>query len=295
VHVLTKIFIVLVTALALAIVPLVAVHATNEGKFKQRWMDEQNKYAASSADLATALAQKNSLQTELGAQIQELNTTIATLRKESDLKAADVRKLQSDLASSKSMQASINSNIEILAQSGKQSVTTNEALVNEVRGLRDIVVATSKEQVELEETLSTVQSQLEVADAARKALQEELQKLNEEKTMAMSHVARFIAAFGELPSASIGDLGGVPADRDLSATVLDVQKVNDQTLVELNVGSRDGVKEGWTLLVSDGGSFVANVRIIKVDVNRCTAVVVLEQSSGGGVAKGHKAVARRGE
>ena len=294
-HVLTKIFIVLVTALALAIVPLVAVHATNEGKFKQRWMDEQNKYAASSADLATALAQKNALQAELGTQIQELNTTIATLRKENDLKGADVRKLQSDLAASKSMQASINSNIEILAQSGKQSVTTNEALVNEVRGLRDVVVATSKEQVELEETVSTLQSQLEVADAARKALQEEVQKLNEEKAVAMSHVAKFVAYYGELPTASIGELRGVPADRDLSATVLDVQKLNDQTLVELNVGSRDGVKEGWMLTVGDGGNFIANVRIIKVDVNRATAVVVLEQSSRGGVAKGQKAVARRGE
>jgi TolA-binding protein len=300
VHVLTKIFIVLVTALALAIVPLVAVNATNEGRFKQRWMDEQGKYAAAAADLASLQSQKTALQAELEKQIAELNTTIASLRRDNDLKASDVRKLQSDLASAKAMQASINSNLEIMAQSGKQAVTTNETLVKEVRDLRERVIARERESVELEEVVSTLQSQLEVADAARKALQEELQKVNEEKGVAMAQVAKFIASYGELPTASAGELRGdaagrVPADRDLSATILDVKRINDQSLVELNVGSRDGVKEGWTLIVGDGGNFIANVRIIKVDVNRSTGVVELENSARGGVARGQKAIARRGE
>ncbi len=297
-HVLTKIFIVLVTALTLAIVPLVAVYATNEGKFKQRWMDEQGKAASASADLSSALAQKTALQSELDMRIAQLDAQILSLKKDNDLKSADARRLQSDLASAKSMQASINSNLEIMAQSGKQSVLTNETLVKEVRDLRERVVSSEKTVVELDETVSTLQSQLEVADAARKALQEELQKLGEEKTVAMSQVAKFVAYYGELPTANAGELrdaGRVPADRDLSSTVLDVKKVNDQTLVELNVGSRDGVREGWTLIVGDGGKFIANVRIMKVDVNRSTGVVELENAGRGGVQKGQKAIARRGE
>jgi len=39
VHVLTKIFIVLVALLTVAIVPLVAVNVTNEGKFQAKYKD----------------------------------------------------------------------------------------------------------------------------------------------------------------------------------------------------------------------------------------------------------------
>ncbi len=298
-HVLTKIFIVLVTLLALAIVPLVAVHATNEGKYKQLWMNEEAAAASANAKAATLEAQKAAAETALANQITELNTVIAGLRKESDLKGAEIRKLQADLKASAGLQASINSNLEIMAQSGKQAVTTNEALVREVRDLREKVILAEKTVIELDQTVSTLQAQLDVADAARKAVQEELQKVREEKVAALSESAKYRAMFGELPAA-VGvtaiseDTGRVPADRDLSSTVLGVSNVNGQTLVEVNAGARDGVKEGWTLVVSDGGTYVADIRIIKVDVNRATGIAKFV-NAGQTITVGQRAVARRGE
>ncbi len=298
-HVLTKIFIVLVTLLALAIVPLVAVYATNEGKYKQLWMNEEANAASAAAKASALEAQKAAAETALATQITELNNIIAGLRKEADLKGADIRKLQGDLKASSSLQASINSNLEIMAQTGKQAVTTNEALVKEVRDLREKVILAEKTVIELDQTVSTLQSQLEVADAARKAVQEELQKVREEKVAALAESAKFRAMFGELPKA-VGvaaiseDAGRVPADRDLSATVLSVSAVNGQNLVEVNAGARDGIKEGWTLVVSDGGNYVADIRIIKVDVNRATGIAKFV-NSGQSIAVGQRAVARRGE
>jgi hypothetical protein len=289
VHPLTKIFIVLVALLAVAIVPLVAVNAANEGTFKRRWLDEQAKSAAATTELAAARANHQATEAALSKTISE-----------GDSRAAQLRKVEGELAAARALQATINSNLEIMAQTGKASTALNESLVRELRDLRAKVVESEKQVVELDEAVATLTSQLEVADAARRSLQEELIRISEEKAFAVASIAKYVAYFGELPAASAGattilDGGRIPADRDLSATVVGVQRIGDSTLAEINAGSRDGVREGWVLMIGDSGRFVANLRIIEVDVNRATGVVELENRSGGSVAIGQRAVARRGE
>lgn len=301
-HVLTKIFIVLVTLLALAIVPLVAIRSTNEGKYKQLWMDEQALSAAASAKASAVESQKAALEASYSNQITDLNGLIARIKEDADKKAAELRKAQGELKSAATLQASINSNLEIMAQAGKQSASTNEALVKEVRDLRDKVLASERMVIELDEAVSTLQSQLDVADASRRALQEELQKVREEKVASDSRVARYVAMYGEIAEAGksvlVGDLSGdstrVPATKDLTATVQNVTEVNGQTLVELNVGDRDGVAMGWTLVVSDGANYVADIRIVKVDVNRSTGVASFV-NAGRSINVGQRAVAHRGQ
>lgn len=298
-HVLTKIFIVLVTLLALAIVPLVAVRSTNEGKYKQLWMNEASATASANAQAAALQAQKAALETTYQNQVSELNNTIATLRRDADTKASELRKVQGELKSAAALQASINSNLEVMAQAGKQSAATNEALVGEVRELREKILAAEKSVIELDEAVSTLQSQLEVADASRKALQEELQKVREEKVAAENRVAKYVAMYGEVGgNVGVGaisdDTSRVPATRDLTATVQNVTALNGQTLVEINVGTRDGVQEGWTLVVSEGSNYIADIRIIKVDVNRATGVASFV-NTGRTVAVGQRAVSHRGQ
>lgn len=299
-HPLTKIFIVLVALLAVAVVPLVAVNAANEGTFKRKWLDEQAKAAAATSDLAAAQVNHQATEASLTRTVSELQGEIARLTKDGDTRAAQLRKLEGDLASARSLQATINSNLEIMAQTGKASTSLNETLVRELRDLRQKVVDGEKQVVELDEAVSMLTSQLEVADAARRALQEELVRLQEEKNTAVASVSKYVAYFGELPAASAGvtagvDGGRIPADRDLTATVLSVRRDGNSTLAEINAGSRDGIREGWVLTVGDSGRFVGNLRIIEVDVNRATGVVELENLTRGSVAIGQKAIARRGE
>jgi hypothetical protein len=67
-------------------------------------------------------------------------------------------------------------------------------------------------------------------------------------------------------------------------------------LAEINAGSRDGLKAGWVLTIGDGGTFIGNLRVTEVDVNRAVGVVELEDASNRGeVRVGQRAVARAGE
>jgi hypothetical protein len=49
VHVLTKIFIVLVALLAVLLTPLVVVFASNEGTYRTKWLEEQGRAKAAQA------------------------------------------------------------------------------------------------------------------------------------------------------------------------------------------------------------------------------------------------------
>jgi hypothetical protein len=69
-----------------------------------------------------------------------------------------------------------------------------------------------------------------------------------------------------------------------------------QALAEINAGSRDGIKAGWVLTIGDGATFVANLRITQVDVNRSVGVIELEDTAARGEVKaGQRAIARAGE
>jgi len=297
VHVLTKIFIVLVALLAVAIVPLVAVNATNESTFQKKYKEAQASVTAAEAVLNTERSAWLAAQQKLEGSLREMEARVADLTKQADAKSVEARKAQQELAGTKAAQASIASSLEILAQNGKASNELTETLVAELRTLRTRSMDSEKRLVELQEAFDASQSSLEVADAARRALQEEVRRLADEKDRALTTVADYVATVGELPKAKAGAVSDrVVASRSVSATVIGVRRENGSTLAEINAGARDGVKAGWTMTIGDGSTFVGNLRITEVDVNRAVGVVELEDAAARGEVKvGQRAIARAGE
>ena len=298
-HILTKIFVVLVALLTVAIVPLVAVNATNESSFQKKFKDAQTAQKAAEATLESERlawnAQTQKLEADLGAAKQD----VANLRKEVDARAAAVRKAEQDLAGTKAAQASVAASLETLSQTGKANTELTDALVSELRTLRTRAMESEKRLVEMQEAYDKSQSELEVADAARRALQEENKRLGDEKDRAVATVAEYVASVGELKQARTGAVGDgtrVVATKNLAATIINVRRGDGAALAEINAGSRDGVKAGWVLAIGDGSTFVGNLRITEVVVNRSVGVIELEDAGSRGEVKvGQRAVARAGE
>jgi hypothetical protein len=297
VHLLTKLFVVLVSLLAVMITPLVAVNAVNEQSFKDKWLAAEQKRNAAIEQLDGEQQARMAEASAAAVQTKELELRIAQVQKDYDASVAEARRLQGELADARSGQEDIRARIAMMAQTQQAQQQLGETLVAELRGLRTRAVDAERQAVDLEQELGVVRSQLEVAQAARRALQEEVQQLNEERDQAMDTIARYVAYIGELPSARAGAAAGYrPADRNLSASIVNVRRSEDSTLAEINAGSRDGVQEGWVLTIADGSRFVGNLRIIEVDVNRATGVIELEDTdSRGAVRAGQRAIARKGQ
>jgi hypothetical protein len=292
VHVLTKIFIVLVSLLAVLLVPLVVVFATNENNYKARWQEAESLKAMALEEAKTAGTRLVADRTQLELQIEELkraNQELDKARTEADTTA---RLVQSQLAAANATQQTIVGDIAMVKNILEASHQLTESLVSEVRTLRTQAVALEREKVELDEANRDILSQLEVAEQARRALAEEFQRLKDEHSKAMTQLGMAISqGFGKRDDIRTG----VRPDITLTAAVVRVERSSGQVLAEIDAGSRDGVKKDWTMTIGSGGNFIANLRIVNVDINRATGIVTLEDKARGLVQVGNTAHAVAGQ
>ncbi len=295
-HILTKIFVVLVSLLAVLLVPLVVVYAYNEDSYKAKYHVAVDTADANAVDLDRAKSIGAAQLQGKEIEIQELRGEKARLEGDVADAERDMRDLQNRLVAAESMQAEINTKLTTLTSTSQAAQELNESLIMELRGIRSQASASERQKVELDEALRDFRGQLEVATAARRALQEELQQLKGEHAKSLEQLSFYHARYPELQfDLDSPILGGILPDRNLDTTVIGVRRENGQVLAEIEVGTRDGVKKGWTGTISYGGDFIANIRLIEVDINRSVGVVDLEAKSRGLVQIGHRVFFRAGD
>jgi TolA-binding protein len=299
VNVVTKIFIVLVSLLAVLLVPLVAVNASNGAALKKRIIDLKGQVTEASAMTDAESASRQRAEAELQQQIRDLEVHRDQVQQSNTTLQGTIANRERELNGYDSRMASFEASLKVLTETDRSKAQLAEALVGELREVRDRAISSERRIVDLQEYLGDVENQLEVADAARRQLQEQVVRLSEDKDHAVGTIAKYVAFVGELPEARAGATSGgarVPADRDLSATVIAVRRSADGTLAEINAGTRDGVTDGWVLAITDGSRFVGNLRIIETDINRATGVIELEDVAARGEVKpGMRAIARKGD
>lgn len=289
-HVLTKIFIVLVSILALMMVPLVVVYAHNENSFKSRFNEAEAKTNTALESMKAAEARAGAEQSRLQLMIDDLRAQNTKLQNEKTAADVTVNQLTSQLAAAQSTQAGIVGDITQIRTAVEAGQQLTQSLVEEIRELRANAVAIERQRVELDEELADTRSQLEVAEQARRALQEELARIKDDHAKALTQLSAYVAKHGDLDirAGALKDRAIRP-DINLTATVIRVERSSGQVLAEIDAGSRDGVKENWSMTIGNGGEFIANLRIINVDINRSTGIVTLENKERGFVQVGFTA------
>ena len=304
-HILTKILVVLVALLVVALVPLAAVSSTNQFVFKQQAVEAQANLKKQESEVAVAHDAYNASVAALQAKVATLESTLraATMERDKETqmradKERDVERARIELAELKG---------QVGAFSANDTLQTKliDAMRQDIESARTQYLAAEKARVELQDSLARMQGDLDSETAAKRQLQEQLQKVSEEKERAMADVQRYAALHGTAPVAGAAPTRAgatsdarlpVVADRSLSATLVDVKREPDATLAEINAGSRDGIKEGWVMTIADGSNFIGNLRIVTVDVNRAVGIVELEDAAARGEVKsGQRAIARKGE
>ena len=298
-HILTKILVVLVALLVVALVPLAAVSSTNQMVFKQQAADAQANMKKQEGEIAVAHDAYNASVAALQAKVATLESGLraATMERDKEIqmrtdKDVQLQRALIDLSEAKADSQAFKNN------DGLQTKLI-DAMRQDIEAARTQYLAAEKARVELQDSLARMQGDLDSESAAKRQLQEQLQKVSEDKERAMADVQRYAALHGSVaPQAGATSDSRLPvvADRSLSATLIDIKREPDATLAEINAGSRDGIKEGWVMTIADGSNFIGNLRIVTVDVNRAVGIVELEDAAARGEVKsGQRAIARKGE
>lgn len=288
-HVLTKIFIVLVSLLACMLVPLVVAYAHNENSYEARFQDAESKANAATAQLASAQASFDAVRDSLNGEVASLETTVAGLRQQMIGLEGDLRQAEQSLATADSNEEQIQAQLTMLASTNEIGQTLRQTLLNDVRELRDSMLESERERIELDEAYQQVVAEKEVAEKAYRALQEEVAQIRSERAALYNTVEQYVGQYGSLRTDVVQT--GILPDRELETRVTQVRRNRSEVLAEIDAGSRDGVKVGWRMVISNRNGYVASLRITEVDINKSVGVVELEGRSGGGrVAVGDKAV-----
>lgn len=294
-HILTKIFIVLVTMLAIFMVPLVVVSAKNQEYWKTRSIDLDASHRLVTSQLQDERQSHQGEQARLNQELQAYSQRLSELQ--SNIASCEKRRLEIDSqlltanlaisehgATSRTMLKSLQTNSDL-----------NRVLVEDLQKLRGRAISAEREKLELDDALRERDSQLQVALAARRKLEEELKEVLDQQLTAMQRISEYVARFGALDDTGMTLDEGLAPDRNLESTILNISRSEDQTLVEIDAGTRDGVKEGWILTIGQDGTFIGKLRIISVDINRSTGILTLENPDRGLARIGHRAYALMGQ
>ena len=233
---------------------------------------------------------------------------MAKAQGERDAALTDAAVVSGLVASNKAQLDRLASNLQVFAESDKIKSELVSTVSKELVTLRTNLTKADRENVQLDDTVANLTSENEVVKAQLRQTQEQLKQASDDRDKtaadaknANEQLKKYGTFAGALPQARPGATSGangdakIPADRSLSATIINVRRGADTTMAEINAGSRDGVQPGWVMSIADGGKYVGNLRITTVDVNRSVGVVELEQAGKGEVRTGLRAIARKGE
>jgi len=293
VHILTKIFIVLVTLLAVAMVPLVATYTTNENSYRAKFRaaDDQQRLAMIRAGDAESalLAQRVQMQNEIDSR----DATIGSLRSDQAATRASIESLRAQVGRLESQLSQSNANLQALSSASEVNSALKERFVSENYTLRENIIDAERMIMEMEDLLEDTRLEAQGALRAERKAQEERYDLEEQLDAVRGQLTAYISKFGELETVVAVDTGMAP-DRSLASTVLTVSRANDDVLVEINAGSRDGVQQGWVMTVGQDGTFLGRLQVEQVDINRSIGRVTLEDPSRGLVVPGSSVYAVKG-
>ncbi len=292
-HILTKIFIVLVTLLAVAIVPLVATYTTNENTYRAKFRsadDQQRLAMIRAADAETALfAQRVQLQNEIDTR----DATIGTLRGEQSNTRSSLSSLKAQIGRLESQLSQSNANLQALSSASEVNSELKQRFVVENYTLRQNVIDAERMIMDMEDTLEDARMEAQGAMRAEQKAIEERHEMEKEIDAIRSKLVSYVSKFGELETLDTVITGTAP-DRSLSSTVLTVSRDGGEVLVEINSGSRDGVQKGWIMTVGQNGTFLGRLQIEEVDINRSIGRISLEDPSRGLVMPGSSVYAVKG-
>lgn len=281
---LTKTFVVVVTILAVILVALVIPFVAQVDDDRQAYRDAQLAFNTQLAVANKEAADARAEMAKQGEKDQENADNIRQLQEELAMVKSDRTELQAKLAQTENTMARMTAAIEVANR-------VNENKDGQIGDLSKLVqeqIASLGQQqsqiADLTQTLINVRQDNRRLSNNFRRIQEENKALAQEVEEASAMIEQqreVIAANGidiEKYTPPVPQPGEV-----IRGSVTSIDQIGDGlTFVQLNVGSRDRVKEGMEFTVSRGDAFIGKIEIASVDQGESVGKLTL----GGGIQEG---------
>jgi hypothetical protein len=271
VHILTKVFVVLAAVMSLMLAASTMIYAYNAESIRDAFQDMKLGKELSDRTLS---AQAESHARDVATLMGEIETREQEKAEvEADLTALQVQleQLRREKFNAEAEADRIRGQITQFGVASQTQATLIENYKDEVSELRDDELRFRDERLQLEDAIADQASQIEVLQQENRALQEQLAAANAdlEESRGNGAVARSNGAGSTGPI----QLQGPPIRGQINA--VRSEPATGKTLVQVNLGANDRMRENVKLLVFRDNTFVANIVLKNVDLQDSMGEVVL--------------------
>jgi len=285
---LTKAFVVLVTILSVVLVALIVPFVANTENHRQKVAEIETRLALANQKASLKQNEIEAVASQAAEEISKLKAEVTLLTSRITSLTSDLARAENEALTQRTRNAQTTSQLNVLTAASKQYADITAALqkeLNERRSetveLQTRLIELSRRNNDLEEQGNTLNRTVRHAQEQMTTLEEEVRKYNEMIQRLPADVRRQLAAGTQEQTAS-GNQPFVPS-MSIRGTVTAVEKRLDDTFVQVNVGSRDGVEANMKFWVHRGEQFIGTLVITRVDAGVAAGRMQLLQ---GQVAQG---------
>ncbi len=274
-HWLTKAFVLAAAVLAVLLSALTIAYSSNADKIVGDYYDEQARRTS-----AEALAQ--GAESKFASERAEMNAKVAVLGRDITSLQTQVSQLQSENAklllgknSAEDERRLTLSKLDELQITARTQASLIQSYRDETTTLRGNEQRSQREKNEMGDRISDLDAKREVLEQSLRSLQEQLAEARTGLENALSGATASKTAAGSSEAFTFS--GPIIRGR---VDEVGSDAATGSTLVKVNVGSADNVRDGMKFYVVRGNEFVGTLTVVKTDLKHAIAKVTLTGGKG---------------
>ena len=255
-HILTKILVVFAAVLSLGLAALTSSYAMNRDSITSSFNDMKAQRDKANSLYETQSSQFAEEKATLNSQIQTLQNELSQAQNANRDVESQLAELRLEARTAADRADSVTRQIADLGKTVDTQSKLITSMSEEQRKLREDAQRARERLISSLDRVNDLESQNEVLTQANRALQESVVELQE------------IANSGGTATADAGAVGEPrPISGNLiSGRVREVRSDNGQQYAEVDLGTRDRLRENTKLHITRNGEFVANLIIVRTDL-----------------------------
>lgn len=273
-HILTKFFVVVAAVLSLLLSALTISYSVNAQRITREFQSVRQEADAASLALNLQVQSHSDEIASLRRELESRDLMIAQFRSDSGAQEIENQNLVTQVREAEAESKAIEGRI---AQLGVTAETLTSLVSNyrdEVRTLRDSELRNRDQRLDLEDRIADLESENQVFDDTIRALREQLTEARRAVASNGGSVGPASPANGSAAaSQALRVLSGPPVFGRVSTTRRD--PATGESLVEVSLGTNDGVSENTELYVVRGSQYVGALVVQTADLQSSVARVRL--------------------
>lgn len=268
-HFVTKILVVAAAVLAILLAALTIAYSSNADRIAGSYHDMEAEVAATRGSAAAQAAIHGTQEANSQAKIAALNNQMTLLQSNLNSLLAENSKLTVEKNAAVTESKLMLSKFNELQTTANTQASLIQSYRDETTTLRKNELAFNKQSVEMNDRISDLDAKRDVLEQSVRALQEQLAeaRTSMEKaqsgasTIASGNAVESFVSAGPLVSGRIDELSKDP--------------LTGATMVKINVGSNDSVKDNMKFFVVRDGKFIGTITVVRTDLKFAVGKVSL--------------------